>query len=585
MSSSGLSDLSSPLSSDEDLGSTPSKGKTLDDYFKDALSTKPAPPPKKKRQPSPPHEYVLADNPDIALRRVQFLCMFRSRFNDAFPKSLPNYGPQDIEYGVSESVPSEQVERLLCALLGLVLNRKKDIERGHYNRALEEAVHAHTSQWSPKWGGKNPLHGGGNFKNMSPEQRLTLMSTLVLWSLGSSEAVQDIIKTMYKQQRQNDDRNQPLSVQPWGNDSDKRRYWLIEGRDDTPFRLYRESNPALKHITWRSVAGSIDDLKSVATKLDDDGSQASRRLRDSIQAAIPRFEAGEDKRRKREYRLSRKAQFTRPEPGFSLYEGRTRGKRIKYTFSDEEEGGSDALSTRRSNRHSGLSTPAEPARPTVTASGRQVRSRHGGTYGETILAEQRDRGPNSSLGGVNGTEDDGESRISTTQAGRATRKKRRQLRQQIGDYASTDGPDDETDVTSSGHEWDGGDEDEDGDDDHSEDDEEMKDDISEDELDADEGHRPQRSLVVSLRYPKSPPMPAASTPSEIPGSVTESNGISNQAPPPEANPFAKPAPFTTILSPVNGVSSTANGTVVNTEQHGIVRNSLTPSSETPQTVP
>lgn len=67
MSSSGLSDLSSPLSSDEDIGSTPSKGKTLDDYFKDALSTKPAPPPKKKRQPSPPHEYVLADNPDIAV--------------------------------------------------------------------------------------------------------------------------------------------------------------------------------------------------------------------------------------------------------------------------------------------------------------------------------------------------------------------------------------------------------------------------------------------------------------------------------------------------------------------------------------
>lgn len=54
--------------------------------------------------------------------------MFRSRFNDAFPKSLPNYGPQDIEHGVVETVPSEQVERLLCALLGLVLNRKKDIE-------------------------------------------------------------------------------------------------------------------------------------------------------------------------------------------------------------------------------------------------------------------------------------------------------------------------------------------------------------------------------------------------------------------------------------------------------------------------
>lgn len=124
--------------------------------------------------------------------------------------------------------------------------------------------------------------------------KLTLMSTLVIWSLGSSEAIQDILKTMYKQQRQNDDRNQPLSVQPWGNDGDKRRYWLIEGRDDTPFRLYRESNPALKHVTWRSVAGSIEDLQQVAKKLDEDGSQASRRLRDSIQAAIPRFEAGED---------------------------------------------------------------------------------------------------------------------------------------------------------------------------------------------------------------------------------------------------------------------------------------------------
>lgn len=99
---------------------------------------------------------------------------------------------------------------------------------------------------------------------------------------------------MYKRQRQNDDRNQPLSVQPWGNDGDKRRYWLIEGLDDTAFRLYRESNPALKHVTWRSVAGSIEELNLVAAKLEEDGTQASRRLRDSIKAAIPRFEAGED---------------------------------------------------------------------------------------------------------------------------------------------------------------------------------------------------------------------------------------------------------------------------------------------------
>jgi hypothetical protein len=56
------------------------------------------------------------------------------------------------------------------------------------------------------------------------------------------------------------------------------------------------------------------------------------------------------KRKRREYRLNRQAAFVRPDPGFSLYEGRTRGKRARYTFSDEEEDNSDALGTRRSNR-------------------------------------------------------------------------------------------------------------------------------------------------------------------------------------------------------------------------------------------
>jgi hypothetical protein len=54
--------------------------------------------------------------------------MFRARFHDAFPRSLPHFGPQDIERGVEELIPGEYIERLLCALLGLVLNRKKDVE-------------------------------------------------------------------------------------------------------------------------------------------------------------------------------------------------------------------------------------------------------------------------------------------------------------------------------------------------------------------------------------------------------------------------------------------------------------------------
>jgi hypothetical protein len=56
--------------------------------------------------------------------------MFRSRFSNAFSSKLPHYGPQDIERGVLEPVPGEHVEKLLCALLGLVLNRKKEVEYG-----------------------------------------------------------------------------------------------------------------------------------------------------------------------------------------------------------------------------------------------------------------------------------------------------------------------------------------------------------------------------------------------------------------------------------------------------------------------
>ena len=121
-----------------------------------------------------------------------------------------------------------------------------------------------------------------------------MLKALIIWSLGSSEVIQNILKESYKQQRHDDDLNQPLSVQPWGKDGDKRRYWLIEGQDDTHFRLYRESNPALKHNTWINVAGSIDELKAIADRLGEEGSQASRRLKERILAGIPRFEASEE---------------------------------------------------------------------------------------------------------------------------------------------------------------------------------------------------------------------------------------------------------------------------------------------------
>lgn len=118
---------------------------------------------------------------------------------------------------------------------------------------------------------------------------------MILWSLGSSDVVKAMITASYKQNRHEDDLNQPLSVQPWGSDADKRRYYLIEGLDDTHFRVYRESSHLGANRKWFSVAGDIDELKALAEKLEkEDGGQKARLLSGKMLAAVPRFEATEE---------------------------------------------------------------------------------------------------------------------------------------------------------------------------------------------------------------------------------------------------------------------------------------------------
>lgn len=62
---------------------------------------------------------------------LQFIVMFRARFTETLPKSLPNFGPQELERDVVDSVPGDRVEHFLCALLGLLLNRKQDVKYVH----------------------------------------------------------------------------------------------------------------------------------------------------------------------------------------------------------------------------------------------------------------------------------------------------------------------------------------------------------------------------------------------------------------------------------------------------------------------
>ncbi|KAE9983662.1 hypothetical protein EG328_009619 [Venturia inaequalis] len=534
-SSSPLSSLSSAPHSDNEMPEI-----TLNDNPMDAPSptsdmSSPAArqnTPKRKREPSPPHEETLADNEDVA-----FIVMFRSRFSDAFPTKLIQFGPQDIENGVAGALPSAQVESLLCALLALVLNRKKPIERGHHTRALEEAISSHKSQWPPGWNKRSPLSGQGSFDTMLPVERLTLIKAVIMWSLHSSEAIKAMLADSYKQSRHDDDLNQPLSVQPWGRDGEKRRYWLIEGRDDTPFRLYRESNPLLKRNTWRSIAGTIEELRTIAKKLAEETSQASRRLSTRIMNAIPRFEATEEKRKRREYRQSRKAQFVRPDPGFGMYEGRTRGKRLRYTYSDEGEGEGDdsgsADTNRRSTRNSGVATPADPSRPTVTASGRQVRSRMGGMYGESLLSGHAD------TDGASATENYSDV---SEQPGRPTRASRRgesngrsKPRKQIEGYNSLDELDDEDDAMSSGHDWDAGDEDDADDNLVDEDEDDMSGESEDQDIEP-------KSLIVTLRYMKSGTLQTPATTSGVPEAAQSLASPITEAPSSKVPATGQPTP-------------------------------------------
>ncbi|KAK6521624.1 hypothetical protein TWF506_001837 [Arthrobotrys conoides] len=362
---------SSPLSSVQDLSdpelefTQPSKST----FTTNSLDGKPSrssqeasPPPNKRRKVVDPRDPLPADNP-----RYAFIVAFQAKFNQVF-RGVPNLGPQDIEAGVAETPISDHIESLLCKLLGLALNRQKPVEKGHYGRALEEAVATYIEEAPPEWEGKNPLEGGKTFNQMTVEERLVMLQTLVLWVLRHSKSVGDILKDVYKPGRKTDDSNVSLAVHCWGMDREKNKYYLIEGKDDTYFRVYQEHiSPGYRNATWIAVAGSIEELRDLAERLAQEGSKNAKDLQGKIMAAIPRFEEGEQKRRRREYRSARKAAFSNP--GVSMYEGRTRGNKAKYTFDSDEEGGyTSGRATRASRRASPTANE-----PYVTGSGRVTR--------------------------------------------------------------------------------------------------------------------------------------------------------------------------------------------------------------------
>lgn len=172
-----------------------------------------------------------------------------------------------------------------------------------------------------------------------------------------------------------------------------------------------------------------------------------------------------------------------------MYEGRTRGKKLKYTYSDDEDIFSDdEPSARRSTRNAApTEASTESRRPRFTASGRQIRSRAGGLYGEALLTGQRDGADSEEF------DEDEEEEVSRPQRARTST--------HPNGYSGYDADDleDASEVHSSanesGNEWRGAEDDLEHD---------FEGDNEEEEASADEstGNEEPESLVVQLRYGK-----------------------------------------------------------------------------------
>lgn len=103
-----------------------------------------------------------------------------------------------------------------------------------------------------------------------------------------------MLKDGYKPTLHGRERNSALDVQTWGQDTWKRRFFLIEGQDDTHFRLYRQSKLELKTDTWWSLAGTIDELKAVAGSLAEEKPRSAKDLSKKLFESVPRFEGSEE---------------------------------------------------------------------------------------------------------------------------------------------------------------------------------------------------------------------------------------------------------------------------------------------------
>ncbi|CAN6675085.1 hypothetical protein TRVA0_085S00122 [Trichomonascus vanleenenianus] len=344
--------------------------------------TQPKPPPKKAKAILEPEdvpwladseltnqqpeadEDIPANSPSIAQ-----IVLFQEQFPSLF-EGIPRLGPQDIERGVQVSEGfSPEVEALFCRLLTLVLNRKKPVENGKYLRALEELQALLPSLGvSEAWPRHMKLKAKYKTDVIIPlswQHRVEVLRMLTLWTVANNEQAKAIVNEtrsrpamhgaldrFFKEEKGEDDLEENggeevlegVDVGPIGMDSERRRYFFVQGYGDTEFRLYRTTNPYLRYFSWKSVASTADGIEQLITQgaLAEDSSEDAQKLREKLGRVLPLLRESESRRYKVLVKEEKKRQqieeLAQVRSGEGRYAGRTRGRRINYNVDDFDFG-------------------------------------------------------------------------------------------------------------------------------------------------------------------------------------------------------------------------------------------------------
>ncbi|KAK9470574.1 uncharacterized protein V1510DRAFT_369953, partial [Dipodascopsis tothii] len=254
------------------------------------------------------------------------IVLFRNSFEHLY-SDLPSFGPQDLEQALISSDMPYSVEAFICRLLSQTLNRKKPVEVGRFGRAMEEVINVHISEIPEDWRGINPLSGGISFKMLELKYKLSILKSLVYWALGSSEQIKSVVAEAYVGNRDGDDSNCFLSVKPIGEDKLRRRYHLIQGTDDTRFRICRQI------MKWKLPSDGNGKFSELWEDWDYIWHAQEAKLKNELSRLCITLEESELRRLKRDHKEQRRKLLEAQGLGagsVGLYEGRTRGRRIDY---------------------------------------------------------------------------------------------------------------------------------------------------------------------------------------------------------------------------------------------------------------